>query len=210
MQTLLLLLTIVALGVTLWRTGHEVMPLREQARNYRRELGHFSVSDPTKIHVQGAQGVYSKVWKWQLFLPPGRLYKVCIYEGKVPEVTPQMKQTWLDGVRTQARGFQGPLIDGQFSLDVSVEEYDGKWWCRYGYLNEIKTTYELRPQDGWLKDVLKFTPHSDAGHQIVRTFDPGEPIILLHMRRGTIRKLKDDWEVEEPIGPADSLVIWIE
>lgn len=206
MLTSLLLFTIFALGVTLWRTGYEVMPLREQAKSYRRELGHFKVEDPDKIHAQGAQGVYSRVWKWQLYLPVTRTYKLNVFEGVASERAPNFKQVWLDGL--QSREFE--LIDGQFSLDVSVEEYDGKWWCRYGYHNEIKATFEIQPNEDWLKDLQKFTAHGDAGQGVVGTFAPDEPVILMHMRRGIITTVGDDWAIEEPIGAADSLVIWIE
>lgn len=210
MLTILLLLTIIALSVTLWQTGYEVMPLRTQAKNLRRELGQFLVEDSTKIHARGAQGVYSRVWKWQLYLPVGRSYVLNIFEGQLPEIPPDDKQGWLKTVRNSAKGFSGDLINGQYSVDVSLEQYDGKWWCRYGYMSEIKATYELKPNEDWLKDLLKFTPQGDVGHQVVSTFAPDEPVILLHLRRGKIQPAGDDWEVEEQLGTVESLVIWIE
>lgn len=210
MLTILLLLTIIALSVTLWRTGYEVMPLRTQAKQLRQELGQFFVEDQTRIHAQGAQGVYSRVWKWQLFLPTGKSYVLNIYEGQMPEIPPDDKKAWLEAVRKNAEGFSGPLINGQYSVDVSLEQYDGKWWCRYGFRNEIKATYELKPNEDWLEDLLKFTPQGDVGHQVVSTFAADEPVILLHLRRGKIKPVGDDWEVEQQLGTVDSLVIWIE
>lgn len=209
MLNAILVLTIFAMGVALWRTGHEVLPLRSQAKNYRKELGHFEIEDRTKVYAKRATGVYSKAWRWLLYLPSAN-FKVYVYEGNVPDLSQVGKQNWLNTVRSRASGFEGELIEGQFALDISVEEYDGNWYCRYGFLNEIKKTFSLKPADSWLSDLSKFRQFSDLGFNDATSFAADEPAVLLHVRRGEIVQAGNDWRVEEPAGPADSLVIWIE
>ncbi len=205
-----LILTIFAMGVGLWHTGNEVVPLRAQAKIYRQQLGHFKVEDPRQIYAKRATGVYSQAFRWLLYLPSAANYKLYIYEGNVPDEPADGKAAWLKAIRDQARGFEGELMTGQYAMDVSLEEYDGSWFCRYGFLNEIKKTFQFKPADGWLKDLAKFEQYGDVGIHKPKSFATGEPVVLLHIRRGIITEWKGDWRVEEPVGSTDSLVIWIE
>ena len=209
MMTLLLLATIVAMGVTLWRMGHEVVPLRTELRDLRKELGYFLVKQPAKIHVIQVGEASGKTWKWRLHLPANKTYQLHIGQGLFEDLDQSDKLSWLSFVESRRRGASVPLPAGQFTLAASLEEYDSKWFFRHAYQNKLQGTIELMPNTDWFSDLLVHLQHGDANCEEVKLFDASTPVILLHVRKGKIHYEGDQWSVERPVGPTDSLVVWL-
>ncbi len=72
--TLLLLTTVVAMSVALWQLGSEVVPLREEVRQLRAEVGKLSVFDDEKIYAIQLKTEEKNVWWWRIYLPPGKFF----------------------------------------------------------------------------------------------------------------------------------------
>jgi len=83
--TLLLVTTIAALGVTVWQLGREVVPLREEIRRLRDEVGDLVVEDKSKFCAIRARTDEYLTWKWRLWIPPGQTYVLKYKSGKISE-----------------------------------------------------------------------------------------------------------------------------
>ena len=79
----LLLMTIVGMCIVIVQLWREVVPLREEVRSYRNELGFLTIDDRTRIH--GIQvPTREDGWKWRVYFPPGGDYKLQCYTGIIP------------------------------------------------------------------------------------------------------------------------------
>ena len=77
---------VVALGIGLYRVGQEVVPLRESIIRLRQEMGYFQVDDETRVHAQRVATKLPSAWKWRLFLPDGRSYRIHCFVGVAPDL----------------------------------------------------------------------------------------------------------------------------
>ena len=145
MLNLLLLCTIVALGVTLWNNSKLIMPLRAELRDLRKELGYFRVDEPGKINALEADVVTGKAWRWRLHLPPGGDYSLQFKTGTWEDVDLQNKASWLKSQMGKGSGCSLP--SGQFTLNVSLEKYDGNWYVRCAYENNLKATFQIKDNE---------------------------------------------------------------
>ena len=205
LQTLLLLGTIAALGITLWRNGKDVVPLRAELMDLRKELGYFRVDQPDRIVVQESDVVTSKAWRWRVYLP--QTCRLHYLTGEWDEVTPGNKQELLSTAVGKGNSFEIP--HGQYTLDISLEDFDGDWFFRHSYKNEVHSSTPIKVPDNWLRDLLIHNKYSDTGLEPV-TFDRIEPVILVHLRRKKTTRDADGKLLAEAVaGPADNLLIWI-
>jgi len=72
--TLLLLTTIISLSVALWRVGSEVVPLREEVRELRNELGILQINESDKIHAIRVETFEDSFYRFRIYLPKGKQY----------------------------------------------------------------------------------------------------------------------------------------
>jgi len=209
MLTLLLLATIGALGVGLWHIGREVVPLRTELRGLRKELGYFRVDHPRKINVLQCDVVTGTAWKWRIHLPPNKTYQLYVREGVFEQLDESHKEDWLSTIGKSNRGGGGQLMTGRFTLDLSLGEYDDKWFLGYGYQNELNSSFAMQPEENWYSNLLAHDQYGEANCEEVKLFDSNEPVILLYVRKGDIQHEGDQWRVERALGPTDSLVVWL-
>src|SRR5689334_4545078 len=76
--TVLLLMTIVGMGIGLWRQYRELVPLRSQVRDLRQQLGALTIDDDRKFHVVQVPEPGGFHWRWRIWLPKGYDYWVAI------------------------------------------------------------------------------------------------------------------------------------
>lgn len=84
---LLLLMAVVAMGITIAQLRSELVSLRAENERLRDEVGELTITDPTKLHAILAPGQGELVWKWRVWVPARRTYRLRSYGGlgKVPE-----------------------------------------------------------------------------------------------------------------------------
>ena len=207
MLNLLLLCTIVALGVTLWNNSKLIMPLRAELRDLRKELGYFRVDEPDKINALEADVVTGKAWRWRLHLPASAGYRLRCQAGVWEDIDLQDKSAWLKSIK--GKGGRYSLPSGQFTLNVSLEQYDGNWYIRCAYENELKTTFQIKDTDNWFGELLQHEHFSELNTTRIKQFEADEPVVLLHYRRKKNEDGNEFGAMQKTAGPTPSFIIWI-
>jgi hypothetical protein len=204
--TLLLLMTTLALSVSLWQMGQDIVPLRNTLRDLRQELGQFNVADFDRVHVQRGETVTGSAWKWRLYLPQRGEYRLCVGEGNWPELMPGDFENWRAFNQVQYQSLN-PQAQGQFTLELAIEEYGGKWWIKTATMNEVRNSTQLKGD--WYAELSKQIQYSDASYERVSITDATEPVVLLYVRRGEKEQVGDTYVTKQVAGEARTLVVWI-
>jgi hypothetical protein len=210
--SLVWLLTVVACGVGLWETARQVTPLRQEVARVREELGYFPIDDPNRILIKRLRSKVPNAWQWRLYLPPGRQYSVNCFHGRAPDPATLPASRWRDALRA-APPSEGvvrsqPFAAGESSFEALLTRYGGHWWLRMGAVNEDGQSISLAPRDRWLSDETAWVVASDVGYGRVNSFDPSQPIQLLHVEQNVHARDADDSGDGSAL--VDRLVIWIE
>jgi hypothetical protein len=203
--TFLLLMTTLALAISLWQIGQDIVPLRNTIRELREELGQFNVADLKRVHVQRGETVTGSTWKWRIYLPDQ--FSLFVAEGKWGELMPGDFVNWKQRNNLQERSLSLNSV-GQFTLELAVEEYGGQWWIKTATKNKVRGTTQLKGV--WYSELPKQVQYSDASYERVSITDATEPIVLLYMRRGEKEQVGDSFVTKQVSGEADTLVIWLE
>ncbi|QDT67860.1 hypothetical protein MalM25_07670 [Planctomycetes bacterium MalM25] len=89
---LLLLLTTAALAVGLYQARQEnirilarVGPLEAENKRLRAEQGALTVEDPQKVYAIRLPEIMESVWRYRVYLPPGRDYYVAAQANDLPQ-----------------------------------------------------------------------------------------------------------------------------
>lgn len=203
--TLLLLMTTLALAISLYQMGQDVVPLRNTVKDLREELGQFNVADLKRAHVRRGETVTSTAWKWRIYLPDQ--FSLRAGEGELDEFMPGDFATWK--LNSDLKHHSLNLNElGQFTLELAVEEHGGKWWIKTATKNEVRGTTQLK--DDWYAELGKQVQYSDASYERVSITDPTDPVVLLYVRRGEREQVGDTYVTKQVAGKAQTLVIWLE
>ncbi len=101
LRELLMLMTLVAMGITIVVLYREVGPLRAENRLLHSMVGDLHVEDESMIYACLKNEVDSYSWHWQIYLPPGRNYQVRYLLRDIPE-----------------QDFPQPLNENSFPVDA--------------------------------------------------------------------------------------------
>jgi hypothetical protein len=104
------------------------------------------------------------------------------------------------------------LSGEEFGYEALIMEYDNRSWFRAGRLLHEGDTFNLPDRYEWLLEETSWRSWSDASYDTVKMFNPGEPVVLLHLER-TIHDRDPDpatfaSEGGTPVG--ERLVIWLD
>jgi len=86
---ILLVMTLVASGITIWRLWREVVPLRSDIRSLRSQLGVLTIDDPQKVHIVQVPSP-GFLWNWRVYLPAGHDYWLSASRRSNSETGPEM------------------------------------------------------------------------------------------------------------------------
>ena len=97
----------------------EMHALRMENHKLRAEQGKLSVYDPSRIYALKLETYEELTWRWRIYLPNDRRYRLCISTKGLPQVS-------------EATAVEGTIsTDGDWSeslLTVAVLKHpDGKW-----------------------------------------------------------------------------------
>jgi hypothetical protein len=215
--TLILVMTIAAMGVGLWRLGREIVPMRRELQTLRAETGHLTIEDPSLIYAIAIPTMEKDVFRWRISLPRGkRLYLHCQpYDVPKSGVPP----------RPNPLGGSEMVGEGQFRYECRIQ-FDPRnpeqLIARIGGRNETQvygTEVKLNERrEDWIENEITGRRTDSGGglglDQISGSVD--EPFVLLRMRAQKVVVKRDaqgkrtGWSFEQIDEPTDGLMIWID
>lgn len=82
---LLLITTIIALSITVTMLYREVGPMRQELKRLRSEVGELHIEDPRKLHAVRVETDQNLDWKWRIWVPEGKRYRVYVRSQKIQD-----------------------------------------------------------------------------------------------------------------------------
>lgn len=215
---LLLMFVVVGQGLVIL----QLAPLREEVRQLRIDAGVLSIDDPDKIEAMELQGYYDSVWRYRVYLPPGRSFAIAVKWNDLPaEGTPNFKLlptpniTISLGGNSVAYGLtSGEMIveltrfvmpDGDHKYSLGVRDNNGWHKTSHGVIHS--------QEDQWPRDTegqLMYRDSFFTGAPDQRR--PAEKVILLDERFVRPIVNQDGSKTYEMGGapPDEGVMLWIE
>lgn len=219
--TALLLTTIIAMAIAITLLWREVAPLRQEVQRLRMETGYLTLDDPTKVHVISVPTFEEDTWKWRIYLPPGGTYTLHERSGRLPPRSMHPGDDWFDALITDGSGSSssGSSWRGEFTLEARLIK-DGNDWVLATQHKSTDGDFAAsggtrssiyQPSEDWLSDRrLRWTTSNIHATQ-QSSFVPGEPILLLHMKKATITETPGGGYTKTMTDDvADGFALWIE
>jgi hypothetical protein len=184
-------MALLACGITIFSLWREVGPLRVEVRELRNETGRLSIDDPSKSHVVQVRTDDDFTWKWRVWIPEGRAYRLQVATQDIP-----------------AKGY--PATRGMISLDDA-----GEIWIEYriapsqdseNWMDKLTTpTGSLgSSSQPWVKWSRRTGTAEGASHD-TKAFEPGTDILITRYR--VSQKATSTDKIEDP---AAGFMIWLE
>lgn len=211
--TVLLVMALVACGITIWQLWREVGPLRAEVRESRTELGRLNIDDPRRAYAIQLNTGEPRTWKWRIYLPPDVGFTISCYSGTLPSPNDYHGNAWYDRVKNGGigSGFTGSIDGGEFTLEAKLEK-DGDRWVLVTTTSAGRGSSRhtiAQPSGDWLSDTENFSSSSGVGPREQTVFEPGEPIMLLKALKPIITRFPGGHDSRDPEGAADGFVLWI-
>jgi hypothetical protein len=171
----------------------------ETIERLRAELGYLTIGDKGKIHALQLPTHDEYHWKWRVYLPPERRWKLFGGTGNVPS-------QGYENVPHNMSTIEG----GEFTLEVFIDN-DPEGRPRLVYRTPVSTTrMGISPAEFAL---LKANGHSWAGvgRGMVQMRDAGQPIQLMRLRvNEEFAKSSGGSSYRTSDQPQFGFLIWIE
>jgi hypothetical protein len=188
--TLLLVATIIALSVTVAILYRELGPLRGAVSRLRAEVGELEITDPTKLHAIRVDAENDLEWKWRIWIPEGKTYRLRGHGGPVPkEGFPS------DGGTIYLRDPGEHVIIYRIRRDPRDELWKGTLHTTGGSVGS-----DHQP---WVEWGSHTATGGGVGSSTV-SFDTGQRVEIIRRR---ISRAKSSDDIEDP---AAGFMIWLE
>lgn len=190
LQTALLLTTIVALAIVVVMQWRDVVPLRAVVHRLRDEVGELSVDDPTKLCAIQVDTRDELTWKWRVWIPKGRVYRLREHGGEVPkEGFPQNGGTvWLRKPGENVVVYR-----------IVRDPRDGTW---HGEMKAGSGGAGGNTQP-WVERPRR-TSTADGVGTSTQSFEPDQRVELMRYR---VSQAESSRQIEDP---AAGFMIWLE
>lgn len=196
--SLLLLMVVAGALIGLWISQRETNRLRTENRALREELGSLTIDDPTKLYARALRVNASLKWRWRIYAPQARDYKLNVQTGGIRD----------SGFATgSGSSMTFAVPQGEFTLEAEVQNVDaGQPVVHVMALGARGTTginANVSGYQDWTKgnsSEVSFTTTSTA-------FDPEKPLELLRLR--AMKTIGPGSSSTTP-APSPGLQIWIE
>ncbi len=200
--TLLIVTAMVAMGVALWRLNAELMPLREEVADLRRETGYLHVEDKGKGYVVGVPTWDDMTWRWRIHVPEGKQLGIYHVENQIPSDGISTK-----GIENRASAIGIPM-PGTHLVHASVRKNAyGEWQLRLN-AGGVGVRSDIDPgQTGWPESASRSSrTFLIEGDSDTTEIVPGEPLQLL---RHIVTNKQTPTTITQKGSPTDGLLIWV-
>ncbi|MEX2114764.1 MAG: hypothetical protein WD845_16345 [Pirellulales bacterium] len=210
LSTVLLLVTIVALGVAQYvamvRTAEtQALNRRLAAENakLRAEAGQLEIDDPSKVAALRISDLDELTWRWKVYLPKGNWFISYLTQG-IPR----------EGV---TNGPTAGSIEGGREVLVSAtvrKGADGRWVVRTA-LDGAKIGSTLKESHRLIAPLINPAPLSGestdiAGDKVQESLDPKQPVVLLRLRaHDVVQTASGGWEHKDDPQSSDGIMVWL-
>jgi hypothetical protein len=129
--------TSAACGITIFSLWREVGPLRVEVRELRNETGRLSIDDPSKPHVVEVRTDDEFTWKWRVWIPAGRAYRVKLTQGMISMEEPG--EHWIEyriAPNPDSEQWMDKLTTSNGSVGSSSQPWV-KWQRRSGFTEGV-------------------------------------------------------------------------
>lgn len=210
---ILVLMTIIALAicvVLLWRDAEFA---RGVARSLRGEVGQLTIDDKTRVIAIQVRQPDPHLWRWRVYLPPGRLYKLRQAAGPLPSRVGMKDKDWLTAVKNNQYGYlgehSGNEMQGELVFEASLFRQEDGWRFVTRPGDDVSVFRSTFLGD-WLGDSSRIE-RGDVSKNAQRVFERHEPIILLHLVKPILKPTAGGaiQSTEDP-KPAEGIVVWLE
>ena len=151
-------------------TAWQLDKLRQENAQMRKELGRLVVTDPNKINIVAVPVYEDMLWRWRIYVPPGRSLYICGSTHAIP-------QTGLP-----ANFGATTLAEGEYLLTAAIRrDRNGKWQLTLARKGGSASFGFGDDDSAWLVDSPGWES-TQAGTSSTELFDPDEPIVLLRLR----------------------------
>lgn len=209
----LIVMTIVAMAVALWRLNGELLPLRAEVKRLRDEMGHLVVEDESQLHAIQVSTVDSDTWRYRVWVPAGKQYWLCVEKAKIPQQGVPKKTT---------SGGSLSIDTGEHLIDLLIKPHDEREETLTGIVmvdgsRRFKGSISERDHD-WIENDEVGDRHAGWSGVDLRTetIDPAQPMVLLKYRATAVTNVRRDAEGkvigyghEEIQEPCEGFLVWI-
>jgi hypothetical protein len=193
--TVLLVMNLVACGITIYRQWRELVPMRAELKKLRNEVGALTIDDETKLHAILMPTTERRMWKWRVWVPEGANVTVHYRWNDVP----------VKGVPKSQRS--APLFPGENIVSFQPgKDDDGNWRISF---STPSTSYgtPLDSSEHWFDwDQMVSTGEGIGGATTV--LDDKSQIYVL--KRERVGHFSDSRQLEKVKEPTTGFIIWLE
>jgi hypothetical protein len=187
---LLLVVAILALGITVWQLYAELVPMRAELRRLRDEVGELTIEDDTLLHAIEVRTPEEYVWKWRVWIPEGAGYTLHHSGEDIPKAGFPASHSTIT---------LGDTGEGWIEYRISRDARTGQW------MDKLSTSGGSvgSSQQDWVEAGSRVSTGDGVGTR-TQAFDTGQTVVLARQRVSTTAK--DSSKIEDP---SAGFMIWL-
>ena len=204
LSTLLLVVTIVCMTFSLFFMYRELRQVRLENQNYRDQFGFLTISDPNKLHSILIPSNENDSWRWRVYLPPGRSWKLRYIVNDVPPG---------DTFPSQHHYSEMGIPPGEQTVFAGVtHDLSGKRVFQVAIANKVAMRTDLEGKNGsWLDDGSGGLTWQTVGTSSTYSCASDVPLTLLRLRhQKQVAGVSTTYLPNSPSVPTDGFLVWIE
>lgn len=219
MLNMLLLFTIAALLVTVFKLGGEVGPLRKENHRLNEERGTLVIEDTTRVSaIRVPRRFAGQSGTFRVFIPEGALYTAVVAVNRIPKSgLPPVERR---AARYMTLGQAGKnafaiLEPGEHQVALSVQPRGESRTIRFAVGDQagpIDMTVQVREGSFPEATPETYAVYGDSVRGTTETVAVGEPLVLLRHRISAVSSQMSDvsYSMPEVDSPLDGMMLWIE
>ena len=178
--SVLLMVTVVALAVPLWKLGRESQKQKAELTTLRNEAGYLTIDDASKLQAIRVKTGNPLIWRWKLHLPAEKDFFLLAFVGDLPP------KGQLPDVRSGLIRLPGPpwkhrVHEPQIVEIAIIRDVEGKLVLRHAF-GGISSQHELSDEQQLLFTEAGMSV-DDGVRAETKSTEPGKDLVLLNNHR---------------------------